>query len=95
MADLRDLGAIEEDSDVVCLLFREAVYLPEDERPKPWEPQALDFIVEKNRHGMTGRIALDFIGMSARIIEGGNLCLRSEAGCGVRGDNLYLMVCTR
>ena len=69
MADLRDSGAIEEDSDVVCLLHREAQYLPEENRPKPWEAQPIDFIIAKNRHGMTGTVTLDFYGINARIIE--------------------------
>ena len=69
MADLRDSGAIEEDSDVVCLLFRESQYLPEEERPKPWEVQDIDFLIEKNRHGMTGRVTLDYYGPNCRIME--------------------------
>lgn len=70
MADLRDSGAIEEDSDVVCLLFREAEYRPKDKQPKPWELQTVDFIVDKNRHGMTGIVRLDYCPMNARILEG-------------------------
>ena len=70
MADLRDSGAVEEDSDVVCLLFRAAQYLPEDERPKPWESQPIDFIVDKNRHGSTGLATMSFCGYNARITEG-------------------------
>lgn len=70
MADLRDSGAIEEDSDVVCLLFRPAQYAPESERPRPWESQPIDFIIDKNRHGMTGTATLNFCGMTARIVEG-------------------------
>lgn len=69
MADLRDSGAVEEDSDVVCVLFREGVYLPDAEKPKPWEAQPLDIIVDKNRHGMQGTVALNFCGINARITE--------------------------
>lgn len=69
MADLRDSGAVEEDSDVVALLFREGVYLPEAEKPKPWESQPLDIIVDKNRHGMTGTVNLNFCGINARVLE--------------------------
>lgn len=70
MADLRDSGAIEEDSDVVTLLFRPAQYAPEDQRPKPCESQPIDFIVDKNRHGMTGKTTLCFCGINSRILEG-------------------------
>ena len=70
MADLRDSGAVEEDSDVVCLLFRGAQYLPPDKQPAPWEMQEIDFIVDKNRHGTTGIVTLDFCGLTSRITEG-------------------------
>lgn len=63
MADLRDSGAIEEDSDVVCLLYRDR--LP----GAAWEP--IFFIVDKNRHGTTGTLQLGFYGTFSRIAEGG------------------------
>ena len=69
MADLRDSGAVEEDSDVVCLLFRGAQYLPPKEQPAPWEPQEIDFILDKNRHGATGICTLRYCGLTARITE--------------------------
>ena len=69
MADLRDSGAIEEDSDVVCLLFREAQYYREEDKPKPWEKQTIDFMIDKNRHGCTGLVTLDFYGINAKITE--------------------------
>ena len=69
MADLRDSGAIEEDSDCVCLLHREAMYMPEEERPKPWEVQGIYFLADKNRHGATGAVELGFCGANSRIIE--------------------------
>ena len=69
VADLRDTGAIEEDSDVVMLLHRPAVYADEENRPAPWEEQELQIIVGKNRHGMQGVVSLAFVGMTARIRE--------------------------
>lgn len=72
MADLRDSGAVEEDSDVVALLFRPAVYTKDEEKPKPWESQDLQIIVDKNRHGATGVINMQFCGMNSRIMEGTN-----------------------
>ena len=69
MADLRDSGAIEEDADAVILLFRANEFLDESKRPKPWERQDLDFIIAKNRHGMTGSVGFDFWGINARIRE--------------------------
>lgn len=72
MADLRDSGAIEEDSDVVALLFRPAVYAKEEDRPKPWEAQELQVIVDKNRHGGTGTVYMSFCGLNSRITEVAN-----------------------
>lgn len=69
VADLRDTGAIEEDSDVVMLLHRPALYLPAEERPEFWEEQELQIIVGKNRHGVIGRTSLVFVGMTSRIME--------------------------
>ncbi len=61
MADLRDSGAIEEDSDVVILLYR-------DHQPDaPSEP--IDFIIDKNRHGTTGILELGFFGHYSKIVE--------------------------
>lgn len=68
MADLRDSGALEEDADAVCLLFREAMYWQDENKPKPWESQYIDFIIDKNRHGVTGTVTLDFYGFNARIV---------------------------
>lgn len=69
LADLRDTGAIEEDSDVVIILYRPAVHLPKDEQPMPWETQDLEVNVEKNRHGATGQIIMDFVGVCSTVRE--------------------------
>lgn len=69
LAELRDSGAIEEDSDAVMLLSRPAMFADEENKPKPWEAQTLAVLVEKNRHGMTGTVKFDFIGMTAKIRE--------------------------
>lgn len=69
MADLRDTGAIEEDSDAVVLLHRPARYLPKDEQPGPWQSQEFEVNVEKNRHGSTGVVNMSFVGATAAITE--------------------------
>lgn len=69
LADLRDTGAIEEDSDAVIFLHRPAMYMPKEERPNPWVAQDMEVIVEKNRHGMTGSVMMDFWGVSAKVVE--------------------------
>ena len=67
LADLRNSGAIEEDSDAVIFVHRDAYYLPPEQAPKPWEPQTMELNVAKNRHGETGAVYMDFIGMLASI----------------------------
>lgn len=67
LGDLRNSGAIEEDSDAVIFLHRDAYYLPPEEQPKPWEPQVMEMNVAKNRHGETGAVYMDFVGMLANI----------------------------
>ena len=67
LADLRNSGAIEEDSDAVIFLHRDAYYLPPEEQPGSWEPQTMEVNVAKNRHGQTGAVYMDFVGMLANI----------------------------
>ncbi len=56
LADLRESGAIEQDADLVCLLFREEFYNPtEENRGKA------DLIIAKQRNGPVGNVALAFI----------------------------------
>ena len=69
LADLRNSGAIEEDSDAVIGLYRDEYYKPRDEQPKPWEPQTMEVITLKNRHGMTGTNYFDFVGMISSVRE--------------------------
>ena len=57
LADLRDSGSVEQDSDIVILLFREDAY--EKESPHAGE---IDLIVAKNRQGPQGTVTLAFRG---------------------------------
>ena len=61
MADLRDSGAIEEDSDAVILLYRDR------QSGADWE--SLDFLIDKNRHGETGILELGFCGKYSKVEE--------------------------
>lgn len=72
LADLRNSGAIEEDSDAVIGLYRDAYYKPMEEQPRAWEAQTLEVITLKNRHGMTGTNYFDFYGMISSVRERGN-----------------------
>ena len=58
LADLRDSGAIEQDADLVMMLFREDYYT-ENENNELKDSQA-DVRIAKNRNGSTGTIHLTF-----------------------------------
>lgn len=51
LSDLRDSGAIEQDGDIVIFTYRDAYYNPETK-----EPNCLELIVAKNRHGAAGTV---------------------------------------
>jgi replicative DNA helicase len=56
-SDLRDSGTIEQDADIVMMLYRESIYNKETEFPNKCE-----CIVVKNRRGETGTFDLNFEG---------------------------------
>jgi replicative DNA helicase len=56
LSDLRESGAIEQDADVVVLLFREDYYNPTDDNQGIAEA-----IIAKQRNGPTGNIKLSFV----------------------------------
>jgi replicative DNA helicase len=55
LADLRDSGTIEQDSDVVMFIYREEYYNPETDRKK-----IADIFIKKHRNGPTGGTELYF-----------------------------------
>ena len=55
LADLRESGAIEQDADIVLIIYRDEVYNEESE-----EQGKAEIIVGKNRHGAIGKIDLKF-----------------------------------
>jgi replicative DNA helicase len=64
LADLRESGSIEQDSDVVILLHREDAYEPES--PRAGEA---DFIVAKHRNGPTATVTVAFQGHYSRFCD--------------------------
>lgn len=63
MSDLRESGAIEQDADVVCLLFREEYYKKDDPEVK----NKGEVIVAKNRNGSTDTVKLIWRGQFTRF----------------------------
>jgi replicative DNA helicase len=55
LSDLRESGTIEQDADVVLLIYRDVVYNPETEHP-----HVATLHVAKHRNGPTGRFDLFF-----------------------------------
>ena len=69
LSDLRESGAIEQDADIVCFIYRPEYYgLTEwdDEEGTPCTGQA-EFIVAKHRNGGLDNIRLRFIGEQAKF----------------------------
>ena len=64
LSDLRESGALEQDSDVVILVHREDLY----ERQSPRAGEA-DLIVAKHRNGPTATVTLAFQGHYSRFAD--------------------------
>lgn len=62
MADLRESGAIEQDADVIMLLYRPAVYDQSDDN-------TTEVIVAKHRNGPTATVKLAWLGEVARFAD--------------------------
>ena len=56
LSDLRESGAIEQDSDVVMFVYRHEYYHPEDQEKKG----IAELIIEKHRSGATGTVEMTF-----------------------------------
>jgi replicative DNA helicase len=55
LSDLRESGAIEQDADLVLMMYREDYYEEDTDRAG-----ITDIYVRKHRHGMTGKVELLF-----------------------------------
>lgn len=64
LSDLRDSGQIEQDADIVALLYREDYYDPESDERKPFE-----IIVQKHRNGERGTIRVMFTPETQRFSD--------------------------
>ncbi len=71
MSSLRESGALEQDADLVMLLYRPEYYAPNDEDLKG----KAEVIIAKQRHGPTGTVHLAFMSSHMRFHD---LSLRQE-----------------
>ncbi|HVJ46272.1 MAG TPA: replicative DNA helicase [Luteolibacter sp.] len=69
MSDLRESGSIEQDADMVGLLYRTAYYA-EDAEEKEQKAGEAELVLAKNRNGETGHIPLTFIAELMRFESG-------------------------
>ncbi len=58
LADLRESGSIEQDADIVVMLYREDYYKNDKDNPEDIEVNSAELLVQKNRHGPTGSIKM-------------------------------------
>lgn len=62
LSDLRESGSIEQDADIVLMLYRESYYDEEKNETVVTDENKAQVIVAKNRHGCTGEIDLHWNG---------------------------------
>jgi replicative DNA helicase len=72
LSDLRESGAIEQDADIVCFLYRPEYYqIMEDENGNSTKGIA-QILVSKHRNGSLGEISMRFLGEFSRFVDADN-----------------------
>ncbi|RMH80148.1 MAG: replicative DNA helicase [Calditrichaeota bacterium] len=70
LSDLRESGAIEQDSDLVMFVYREEFYLKDREDPRFKEVENMaEIIIGKHRNGPVGTVKLTFLKHYGRFAD--------------------------
>ncbi|MDD4319784.1 MAG: replicative DNA helicase [Candidatus Peribacteraceae bacterium] len=75
LSDLRDSGSIEQDADVVLMMYREDYYEEDSDRPG-----MTDIYIRKHRNGPTGRVELHFKKEQMRFYDVDKAHSRPDSG---------------
>jgi len=86
MSDLRESGAIEQDADMVGLLYRTAYYA-QDEASKAAEEGRARLLLAKNRNGETGSVDLTFVAELMRFENGSPAAATPTPSSGARWED--------
>lgn len=62
ISDLRESGSIEQDADIVCLIYRDEMYNPDTK-----DKGIAEIIIAKNRSGERGTVKLAWIGAQTKF----------------------------
>lgn len=90
LSDLRESGSIEQDANVVLLIYRESYYLrdPEERSQKEAEGAPVELYVAKNRSGPLTKVMLTWYGPHTTFSELNAEELPPEPGIGAGENNM-------